>query len=208
MGCFLLIVIRILRCKSCQSAACASVRSTASRCGKPSAQNTSYDSSKCAASSAWISSLSAASRVRPERRLRTSSCQLGISHLGEPLQRTEKFCPFAPERRQLLPTCRRQPVAALATPVAARFPRSTNPPLLLHAIKHGIKCRERKPQRSLGLLLDALRHFIPMHWPTFENAQNRKFRRATLDSRSDHFFSPLHIRVLYIWPGPVNSPVK
>src|SRR5215472_6045107 len=189
MGCFLLIAIRILRCKSCQSAACASVRSTASRCGKPSAQNTTYDSSKCAASSAWISSLSAVSKVRPERCWRTSSCQLGINHLGEPLQSTEKFCPFAPERRQLLPPCWGQPVAALPPPVATRFPRSTNPPLLLHAIKHGIKCCERKPQRSLGLQLDAPRHFIPMHWPTFENAQNRKFRRAALDSRPDH--SPL-----------------
>src|SRR5215469_9235347 len=207
MGSFLLLAIRILRCKSCQSATCTSVRSTASRCSKPSAQNASYDSSRCAASSAWISSLSAMSRARPERRWRTSSCQLGISHLGEPLQRTEKFCPFAPERRQLLPPCWGQPVAALAPPVVTRFPRPANPPSLLHAIEHGIKRRERKPQRSFGFLLDAPCHFIAMHRPAFENAQYRKFRRAALDSRPDHRRSPLHIRLLYIAPELVNSPV-
>src|SRR5260370_32205443 len=59
--------------------------------GKPFVRSDSYDSSRCAASSACTSSVSAESRARPERRWRTSSCQSGMGHLLEPPQCSEQF---------------------------------------------------------------------------------------------------------------------
>src|SRR6266480_216033 len=170
---FLIRAERIFLCNSFQSATWASVRRSASGSGTPSAQKASYDSSRCAASSAWTSSFWLESSLRPERRRRTSSCQSGMGHLREPLQGAEQFCPFALERRQLLLPRWSQPVAAAPSAVCAGLPRAANPALLLQAIEHRVKRRQREAQRPVGLLLDAPRQLIAVQRAVLKNAQDR-----------------------------------
>src|SRR5258708_36376303 len=145
--------------------------------GRPFVRSDPYDSSSCAASSACASSFSAASRVSRERRWRTSSCQSGMAHLPKLAQSLEEFCPFLAQRRKLFLPGRRQPVAAAAPAVVARFPASANPPALLHAVRHGVKSGKREAQSALCLFLDAAGHFIAVERALFENAENRQVRR-------------------------------
>src|SRR5467141_1277433 len=100
MGCPLLFALRILHCKSCQSETCSTARRAASSSSNPCLQNPSYDSSRCAPSSRYTSSFSAASRASPERRRRTIFRQSRMGHLREPLQRAEQLRPFLANRRE------------------------------------------------------------------------------------------------------------
>src|SRR5258708_40187984 len=109
-----------------------------------------------------------------------------MGHLGQSLQRTKEFRPFLAERRKLLLPCGSQPVASALAAVAACFPASANPAALLHAVEHGIQGREREAQSSLGLCLDTPRHFIAVKRTFLENAEDREFRGAALDSTSNH----------------------
>src|SRR6266567_4443404 len=158
----------------------------ASCSGKPFVRSDSNVSSKCAASSACTSSFSEASRARPHSRCLTSFCQSGIGHLPKLAQSAEEFCAFLAQRRKLFLPGRRQPVASAPSAVAARFPASANPPALLHAVEHGVKSGKREAQCALGLFLDAAGHFIAVERALFENAENRQFRGAALDSCSNH----------------------
>src|SRR5207248_1301793 len=204
MRCPLLLAIEIFRCKSRQLATCASVRWVASFSGKPSFWSASYDSSRWAASSSWTSSFSPASNARPERRRRTNSCQSGMSHLREPLQRAKKFRPFALERRELLLPCRCEPVAAPPAAIGAGFPGAANPALLLHAIEHGVKRRERETQCAVGLLLDAPCQLVTVQRGVLQNTENRQLRRASLDAGTNHSHLPLTYKNLIYETEIVN----
>src|SRR5258708_11922486 len=158
--------------------------------GKPFVRSDSYDSSRCAASSACTSSVSAESRARPERRWRTSSCQSGMGHLLEPPQCSEQFRPFLAERRKLFLPGGSEAIAAAAAAIVAGFPIAANPAALLHAVQHGIQGGEGEVQRAFGLPLDAARHLIAVQRTIFKNNENRKFRGAALDSSPDHRLLP------------------
>src|SRR6202007_1816153 len=177
---------------------CSRVRRAASFSGKPCLRNPSYDSSRCAASSAWTSSLSAESSARPESRRCTSLFQSGMGHLGQLLEGAEELRPLALQRRQLLLSRGRQAITASAAAVRAGFPCAPNPPLLLHSVEHRIERREGETQRTTGLLFDAARQLVAVQRAVLKDAEDRQFRRTALDSGSDHWLVPLHIGFLYI----------
>src|SRR5207249_8712519 len=98
MRCPLSFAAVILRCKSCQSEACSMVRRADSSLPKPCLQNTAYDSSRCAASSACTSSFSAGSSARPERRWRT--IPRSEEHTSELQSRFDLVCRLLLEKKK------------------------------------------------------------------------------------------------------------
>src|SRR5204863_9161537 len=111
-------------------------------------------------------------------------------HLGQAVERTEKFRPFGAERRELLLAGGREAIATAAAAVRAGFPGAANPGALLHAVQHWVKSSEGETQRTLGLLLDAAGHLIAVQRAVLQNAENRQFRSSLLDASANHSLLP------------------
>src|SRR5260370_12175831 len=97
-------------------------------------QLSSQTSSRCFRNSTWAASLSSASRARLERRWRTSSCQLRMRHLGQPLQRTKEFRPFLTQWQQLFLPRGSEAITPLPPPPLPHFPPPSHPPPLPHHV--------------------------------------------------------------------------
>src|SRR5258708_23971176 len=113
-----------------------------------------------------------------------------MRHLRKAAQSVEQLRPFLPNRREFFLPLGGQAITPAAAAVAAGFPVATNPASLLQAVQHGVEGREGESQRAFGLLLDAPRQLIAVKRPFIQNTENRQFRRASFDSRSNHSALP------------------
>src|SRR5437879_7820627 len=115
------------------------------------------------------SARSCGSSASPSSWLRTSASQSGMGRLPEPPQSLEELRPFLAKRRKLFLSGGSKAIAAAAAAAIAGFPTTANPAALFHAVEHGVKGGKGEAQSSLGLFLDAPRHFIPVERTFFEN---------------------------------------
>src|SRR5438105_13953254 len=99
-----------------------------------------------------------------------------MGHLGQAVERTEKFGPFGAERRELLFPGGSEAIAAAAAAIRAGFPGAANPGALLHAVQHWVKSSEGETQSALGLLFDAAGQFVTVQRAILQDAEDRQFR--------------------------------
>src|SRR5579859_1204521 len=109
-----------------------------------------------------------------------------MGHLGEALQGAEELGPFFADGRKLLLSFGSEAIATASPPRMACLPRAADPAALFQSIKQRVERCERESQRPLRLPLDAARHLIAVKRAVFQHAENRQFRRAALDSWTDH----------------------
>src|SRR5581483_2437750 len=145
----------------------------------------SSESSRCAASSAMISSLSSRGRFKPAMRPRTCFFQSGMADSGQGVERLEKGSPLFAQRCQLAASGRSEAVVPAVASRLIRLPPAFDPSSFFHLVKQGIKRGEGELQGAAGSLPDLPGYLETVVWLLGQQGENGEFPAATRDLGTD-----------------------